>query len=418
MSRLIDRFGAVAASERADAVSLFESWKGDPPTSDAMTDFKSFVNEGYFGHGLVYSLVGIRARLLSEVEFRFKNGDGELTSRPKELAKPGNMIFQMEQDGSLAGNAYLLKTPDGLQRLNPGKMQVVSDGGRWVAGYFYWKDGINNGRPKFFEADEVAHWAPVPDPLRPFMGMSWLTPVASEILGDAEMESHRRKFFANAATPNMIVKIMQLLTPEARKTVEDAVARKYTGENAYKTMVIDAGADVQIVGSNFKDMSFVDLQAAGELRLCQAAGVPPQLAATALGLNASTFTNSVQSFRFWADGTIRPLWRSMANALETVVDVPPGETLWYDDSKVPALQQDAKDAAEILDFNARTITALGRGGWTPESSRDAVDAGNLALLDHTGLVPTTLQTEDDLLDSDADDAGDEDASPNDALEDV
>ena len=416
--RLIDRFSAGAMGERADAVSLFESWKGDPPTSDAMSDFDSYVNEAYLSHGLVFALIGARARLLSEVDFRFRRDDDDvLFSSPAlaQLKRPGDMVFRMEQDASLAGNAYQLRTSEGLQRLNPGKMQVVSDGGKWIAGYFYWKDGIGMGNPVFFEADDVAHWAPVPDPLRPFMGMSWLTPVASEILGDGEMEAHRRTFFANAAVPNMIVKVMQLLTPDARKQVEDAVAKKYSGENAYKTMVIDQGADVQVVGSSFNDMQFVDLQAAGELRLCQAAGVPPQLVATALGLNASTFTNSVQSFRFFADGTIRPLWRSMAAALETVVDVPPGVSLWYDDSAVPALQQDAKDAAEILDFNARTITALGRGGWTPESSRDAIAAGNLGLLEHSGLIPTTLQTEDDLLDE-GDDASDEDATPNDVVE--
>tara|TARA_R110000787_G_scaffold117171_2_gene227704 strand:+ start:2201 stop:3166 length:966 start_codon:yes stop_codon:yes gene_type:complete len=320
----------------------------------------------------------------------------------------------MEQDASLSGNAYVLKTPSGLQRLDPGRVSVLSDGGKFIAGYYYFENSSKAGAPKFFPADEVAHWMPVPDPLRPFIGMSWLTPVASEILGDGEMESHRRKFFANAATPNMIVKIMQTLTPESRKAVEDAVSKKYTGNNQYKTMVIDQGADVKIVGSSFGDMQFTDLQAAAELRLCQAAGVPPQLAGVTLGLRASTFTNSVQAFRFLADGTIRPLWRSMVNSLESVVDLPADHSLWYDDSAVPALQQDAKDAAEIQRLRALSITALGRGGWTAESSRDAVTSGNMGLLVHTGLVPTTLQTEEDGLDG-GDNASDEDASPNDPI---
>ena len=416
--------------ERAEAVSLISSWTEHPIGDDALSDFKSYVQHAYYKNGLVFSLVGARARFLSEIEFKFRitDGDNENTlhrnSQLNELRRSmrdDNLIWRMEQDASLQGNAYVHRTSTGaLQRLQPNKMQVVSDRTN-IRGYFYWPNGIGSGAATFIQVEDIAHWRPVPDPLRPFMGMSWLTPVASEILGDAEMEAHRRRFFANSATPNMIIKIMQTLSPTDLKLVQNTIDEKYGSvENAGKTLVVDRGADVKVVGSSFESMQFVDLQAAGELRVVQAAGIPPQIAHVALGLKASTFTNSAVMFRFWADGSIRPLWRSLAGALSNIVDIPAGSELWFDDSRVSALQQDTKDQAEIFDSNARTIGALIRAGWTADSARDAVVSGNFGLLTHSGLIPNTLQTEDDLTDltNDGVSPSDEDAIPGDPIEDI
>ena len=422
MTRLIDRMTpSGVTAERAAAVRVYETFAGDTPSDDGLASFKSYVETGYQTNGVVFAAVGARARLLSEIEFKFRDlQTGELFGTPalSRLERPwpngstGDLVFRLEQAGSLQGNGYVLSTPNGWQVLNPSKVQVVSDG-MWVAGYLYWSDGIGVGRSRFLPVDDVAHYAPNPDPLRPYLGMSWMTAVASEILGDRDMEAHRRKFFSHAATPNMIVKIEQSLQPEDRHRLEEAVSRRYSGDNAWKTMIIDQGADVQVVGSSFADMQFVDVQAQGEIRVCQAAGVPPQLIGTQLGLKSSTFTNYTQAFRWFVDATIRPLWRSMAKALETIVDVPAGAELWYDDRRVPALQQDAKDQADIFDANARTIGALIRAGWTADSSRDAVLSGNFGVLEHTGLMPNTLQHDDD-----GQSPGDEDAEPGDPNEDI
>lgn len=419
--RLLDRL--TSPSERAAAVAVVQTQNGSA-LLEPFTDFDDYVKSGYYQNGIVFACVAARARLLSEVEFAFRRFDGTLFTNadlgllevPWPNGTTGDLVWRMEQDASLSGNAYVHRTPDGLQRLDPGKMQVVSDG-MWVAGYFYHPNGLNAGPVTFLPVEDVAHWTPVPDPLRPYMGMSWMAPVASEILGDREMERHRRKFFENAATPNMIVKLEQALDADARREFEKAIAKRYGSvENAYKTMVVDRGADVQMVGSSFQDMQFVDVQAQGEIRICQAAGVPPQLVGTQLGLKSSTFTNYTQAFRWFVDATARPLWRSMAGALSTIVDVPDDAELWYDDRRVPALQQDAKDQADIFDANARTIGVLVRAGFTADSSRDAVTNGNFDVLEHTGLVPNTLQNEEDMA-ADGMSPGDEDALIGDADED-
>jgi hypothetical protein len=53
----------------------------------------------------------------------------------------------------------------------------------------------------------VAHWAPIPDPLAYYRGMSWLTPVIREIQADQSMTSHRQKFFEKGATVNHVVSV-------------------------------------------------------------------------------------------------------------------------------------------------------------------------------------------------------------------
>ena len=65
--------------------------------------------------------------------------------------------------------------------------------------------------------------------------------------------------------------------------------------------------------------------------------------------------------------------------------------LWYDDRDIPFVQQDEKAAAEVLQVKATTIEALIRAGYDPAVVADAVEAGDLTALKHTGLVSVQLQ---------------------------
>ncbi|MGV8056391.1 phage portal protein, partial [Mycobacterium kansasii] len=73
-------------------------------------------------------------------------------------------------------------------------------------GYLYTEGGPGCGAaPVPFTVNEVAHFAPIPDPLGVFIGMSWLTPVLREIQADQAMGRHQRKFFDNGATVNLVI---------------------------------------------------------------------------------------------------------------------------------------------------------------------------------------------------------------------
>ena len=58
-----------------------------------------------------------------------------------------------------------------------------------------------------FLRDQIMHFAPIPDPLASYRGMSWLTPIIREIQADSQATLHKESSFQNGATPNMIVKL-------------------------------------------------------------------------------------------------------------------------------------------------------------------------------------------------------------------
>jgi hypothetical protein len=75
-------------------------------------------------------------------------------------------------------------------------------------GIIYHPGGKYSGKdPVSFLAEEVSHFAPIPDPLAAYRGMSWLTPIVREIMGDSAATDHKLRFFENGATPNMVVSL-------------------------------------------------------------------------------------------------------------------------------------------------------------------------------------------------------------------
>jgi hypothetical protein len=161
-------------------------------------------------------------------------------------------------------------------------------------------------------------------------------------------------------------------------------------------MYLGGGADVTVVGSDFKQLDFGSVQGAGETRIAAAAGVPPVIVGLSEGLKAATYSNYGQARRRFADGTIHPLWQNAAGSFGHLIRPPGGSTsgavrLWYDARDVPFLREDAKDAAEIQGVQSRTIRTLVDAGYTPESVMAAVTASDWTLLVHTGLFSVQLQ---------------------------
>ncbi|MFG2763144.1 phage portal protein [Streptomyces rubiginosohelvolus] len=313
-----------------------------------------------------------------------------------------DLLNRQIQDADLAGNSYWTRFGDEMVRLRPDWVQIVlerrqhphgGDLGWKRYGYLYQEPG---GEPVFLWPEEVAHFAPTPDPLATFRGMSWLTPVIRETQNDNLMATHKRRFMENAATPNLVVRLDREVTPESFAKFKDKMDSGHRGvENAYKTLYLGGGADVSVVGKDFQQLDFSKTQGAGETRIAAAAGVPPIIVGLSEGLQAATYSNYGQARRRFADGTIHPLWQNAAGSLEHLVAPPGGLSqavrLWYDSNDVPFLREDRKDAAEIQGIQSRTIRALVDAGYTPESVQRAVQAEDWALLVHTGMFSVQLQ---------------------------
>ncbi|WP_435215901.1 phage portal protein [Streptomyces sp. bgisy034] len=335
----------------------------------------------------------------------FGTADLRILEQPWPGGTTQDLLSRDIQDADLAGNAYwtrVLSNGDELVRMRPDWVYIVLErrefrGGNlgWrKLGYIYQEPGEE---PVPLLADEVAHFAPVPDPLATYRGMSWLTPVIREVQNDGLMARHKQKFLENAATPNMVVRLAREVSPEAFAKFKAKMEASHRGvDNAYKTLYLGGGADVTVVGADFEQLDFAKVQGAGETRIAAAAGVPPIIVGLSEGLQAATYSNYGQARRRFADGTIHPLWQNAVGSFGQIVRPPGGSPsgavrLWYDARDVPFLREDAKDAAEIQGVQSRTIRTLVDAGYTPESVAAAVLAQDWALLVHTGLFSVQLQ---------------------------
>ena len=252
--------------------------------------------------------------------------------------------------------------PDRLQVLRPDWMTILSgipdkpntngwDLGAEVLGYLYQPGGTAGGKdPIPLLPNRVAHFAPMPDPLAPWRGMSWISSVIREIEGDLAATTHKLKFFEGGATPNLLVKSDPQITPEKFKEWVKLFKEMHPEglQGAYQRIFLGGGADASVIGANLRQVDFKQTQGAGETRIAAAAGVPPVLVGLSEGLQAATYSNYGQARRAFADEWARPTWRNFAGSLQTIITTPSDARLWYDDRDIPFLQEDQKDAAEIL----------------------------------------------------------------------
>jgi HK97 family phage portal protein len=400
-------------------VQLLETWGKDQPES-ILNDFRTYVNDGYRGNTIVFAVLEARVSMVSMARFVFRNRlSHEITREHPSLrllespwpnGRARDLITRMELDASLAGNAYVLRDGQQMLRLRPDWVQVLNDG-RYPSGYLFTPGGNIGGttpqrtvtiyeRPIDIAArnvtwlltvEQIAHYAPKPDPASNYRGLSWLTPVAREIDADTQLTKHKQKFLDNAATPNLLITVEKSLSAEARRLFREEILKRHEGvDNAYRTMLLDNGADATVIGADMRQMTFTAVQGAGETRIAAAGGVPPVIVGLSEGLQAATYSNYQLAMRRFADLTAAPIWAGLCDALSTIVDVPAGMELTYDTSMIPALQQDALDDAQIVGTKARTMMTLIQAGYDPDGVAAAVDASDLSRIEHTGNIPTTL----------------------------
>ncbi len=370
--------------------------------------------------GPVFSLVLARMQVFSQIRFAWTRMQGSQpgdlfgTAELKVLEQPwpggvtADLLARMEWDASTAGQAYIRRKGTVLHRLNPSWVIIVMGSQEdaenpavaadtTVVGYLWVPPG---GKPMFFTPQQVAHYAPLPDPDAHFLGMSWITPVLRELQGDQASTEHKWRFFSNAATPNLAIKFDPAVGIDAVIQFKELLETEHQGvANAFKTLYLGGGADPVTVGSSFRDMDYAVIQGRAESRLASAAGVPPSWVGFAEGLAGSSLNagNFDSARRRLSDGTCVHLWGNVSSSLETILDRPRdkrgapvlGASLWYDD-RIPFMRQDAGDRAQVQATEASTIALLIRDGFTPDSAVAAVRNSDWKLLVHSGLTSVQL----------------------------
>lgn len=218
-----------------DYASLFQFAGNTYPlvqTTMGSIDREKIIGEpigAYQGNAAVFSLVTARIQAFSQVAFQWsrfngaKPGDLFGTQDLKILENPWpngytpHLLAQMELHNSLAGNAYVARPRiDRLSCLRPDMVTIIlgsqtdedypADASDCeVLGYGYMP---RSGRPQIFLPNELAHYAPIPDPNYRFLGQSWITPCIREVAADSLATEHKARFFTNAACQPMYSKVL------------------------------------------------------------------------------------------------------------------------------------------------------------------------------------------------------------------
>jgi phage portal protein BeeE len=407
-------------------------------------NFDSYVANAYKANGVIFACIQARQLAFAEAKFKWRknqqegrhgdmytNGKLALLNRPWPSGTTGELLSRMEQDASLAGNSFWTVADDHgrvgrtarsgegarMVHLRPdwcelvigqkGKSESHSDPfavdakvlGLWYrpeAGSMLGDTLSAFSRPVFLVPGDFVHYSPTPDPIARFRGMSWLTPVINEIQADSSATQHKKKFFENAAVPNMVVRFDRDTSTDAFTEFVEQFKESHQGEwNAYKTLFLMGGADVTPLSHNFRELEFTATQGKGESRIAMAAGVPGQWLGSSEGMQSSSLAgNSLPAARRkFADGLIRPLWRIASASLESILDVPVDAHLWFDEEGIAFLREDAQDRAQIVSTEMAAINVAIMAGFEPDAAVDAVRAQDVGRLvgSHTGLVSVQMQ---------------------------
>jgi hypothetical protein len=382
-------------------------------------DFAGLVRDALKGNAVIWACERLRVAVFSEARFLFQHmNDGrpgdlhdsvatrlELLEHPWDNAVTGDLLARVRLMADFAGNAYIVRRT-GLRILRPDWVSIIlgsddeeigdpNDVDAQIIAYAYWPGGWQSGKdPDIFLPDEVAHFAPMPDPIAHYRGMSWLNPVIAELETDQAATTHTMQFFRNGATTQVIVNVDK----DMEETAFERFMKKFNGqtkglENAYKTIYVTGGIDATVVGTNLADLDLKGLHGSLETRIAAAAGTPPILVGLSEGLNAGQYNIYGQAKRAYVDGCVRPDWRNLCGSLETIVAPPNGSRLWYDDRDIAYLREDQIDQAQIVREQMAAIQMGLNSGFEPDAVVEAVVAGDLKLLigHHTGLFSVQLQ---------------------------
>lgn len=398
-------------------LGLNTTWKASNEEA-APNDFESYALQMFAADPVVFAAVVTRLAVFSQARLQyrlFRDGRpqelfGDRSLRVFERPWPGgttsDLLGKMLLRTDLAGNGYVWNSGKRLHVWRPDWVTIIlgselepddpaSAEDATVVGLMYTPGGSSSKKSRLYLPDEVAHFAPLPDPLAQYRGMSWLTPIIREVQADKAATEHKWRFFQNGATPNLVIKYDKAVTAEKLKAFKELMADEHQGYlNAYKTLHLGGGADATVVGADFQQMDFSATQGKGETRIAMASGVHPVILGASEGLQGSSLNagNYGQAKRLLADVRLQHLWGNAAASLEVLVPArEDGAELWFDARHIPFLQDDLKDTAEIQAKQAQAIGALVKDGFTAASVVQAIEADDFSLLEHTGLFSVQLQ---------------------------
>jgi HK97 family phage portal protein len=388
---------------------------------DNSSQFTLAINTMYKANSFVFTVMDFRASVFSQIDFVYKKKSTKNNKRPRPgdlitgkglelLSKPwpggttSDLLYRMIQDVDLCGNAFVVRrNKNRLQRLRPDCVTVLfgskmdRDNPRLapdaeVVGYIY--EPLENPQNiEVYLPEEMCHWAPIPDPDLTALGLSWLVPLYRDVNTDGALQTHISSYLRNGANPGTVLTLDPSVNEEKARRFLTMFEQRHAGStNAYKTLILGGGArEVAKISADLQSLNVNHLTSMTETRIAMAGGVHPMILGTESALKHGSFNAIQAARRLFADRTMRPLWESLVQALEPIVDVQAGTTLWYDDTSVAFLREDTTDRVKNMQTLAITIRQLIDSGWEPETVKEAVNTENFDVLTHTDLYSVQLR---------------------------
>jgi HK97 family phage portal protein len=90
-------------------------------------------------------------------------------------------------------------------------------------------------------------------------------------------EEFGSKFFANGARPGVVLEVPGRMKEDAQKKLAQSVNEKFTGENAFRAMVLEEGAKLHTVQMPLQDAQFLETRKYQRSEILGWYGVPPHL---------------------------------------------------------------------------------------------------------------------------------------------
>src|SRR5215472_15454074 len=198
--------------------------------------------------------------------------------------------------------------------------------------------------------------------------------------------SRLRRWRTGRRSPNLLIKYSQKLSPGTVDAIRERMTARYaTPQNAFKTLVLDQGADATVIGNSLAQMDFSNVMQAGSDRILAASSVPGVLVGLEPLRGAGRgYQESVQKFaNMWA----RPSWQQACQVLSKFVPgLPGGAQLWYDTANIQLLQDGEMERAQAALVRAQALLAHVQAGYDRESAVKAVNSGDVTQL-KTAAVP-------------------------------
>jgi HK97 family phage portal protein len=236
--------------------------------------------------------------------------------------------------------------PGEIWVLNPtGLKPVVDQQSKELMGWTYG----SGSKQVTFDRDEIII-IKNSNPYDPYVGLSPLDAVFTEIQTDLSSSKYQERFFKNGAVPGFVLEVDKddPSTPDELKKLGRQWDMRHKGEkNAHRTAVLRGGMKMHVMGLSQQEMSYIESRQATRDIILSTFGVPKTLAGFTDG-EINRAVADTQKRIFWQE-TIKPVLLRMQDKINSEILSFSGEIglkAQFDFTKVQELQREYSDDVE------------------------------------------------------------------------